>query len=625
MSTNKEILQNYNTRLEAIKTTLEQSCVELATPVLNVDEGSNKVRAEITQPAGIITQPKKPFTYTITPTVPGAEYGFELNGDGYWESKNGAAYEDPEYPDDGGDHDSAAICRVNLNVNQTCNITFKVINYAESDYDYGVFGNLDTELELDHEVDYDGDGGESTDSYYKSFRGLQSPDEVDVVYYNIPAGEHFIDVKFRKDTSVDEGNDSIQFKIVEPAGPTIPFAYSDWMDLPDSCDHTSVTRASTTMSVSANDTSDTITVTASNNQETGLVQGSNATASKTFTLTTSGKTATVSDGTYSISKNVTTATRASTTISIPAGTSTSFTATAGNNQSTGYVTGSNKTATQTVYLRENGATVEAASATSGGTVYGKKTITSGSLGAPTFSRVETTDEGHPLSLMLASTAASSGYITAGTGSTFDVTTNIPVTSLSYPASIYACTYAGSGSCAATGTNITLGSKTTSAPTSGPYIKVTGSGTVNMNPGNIYRTDGGYGDAYILDTDITIPAGSARSSNTATAYYPITKVTLGNGTVTLTVKNNRSTSINVVYMGAQPTSLTSVTHQALNMGAGASRSITAVKGTSIIVIGAASSSVPTVSFSNSTAAWSTTTGGCARMASVPMSTDTITVS
>jgi hypothetical protein len=174
-----------------------------------------------------------------------------------------------------------------------------------------------------------------------------------------------------------------------------------------------------------------MTVTASNNQSSGLVTGSNATASKTFTLTTSGATATVSDGTTSVSKSVSTATRANTTLSIPSGTGTSFTATAGNNQSTGYVTGSNKTATTTVYLRENGATVEAASATSGGTGYGKKTITSGYLGAPTYLGINSAEPNSDLVLQLASTVESPGWVQSE-GTDHGVTTDIPVVEATSP-------------------------------------------------------------------------------------------------------------------------------------------------------------------------------------------------
>ena len=63
-------------------------------------------------------------------------------------------------------------------------------------------------------------------------------------------------------------------------------------------------RAKTTMSSSAAVDNSKITITASNNQGTGYVTGSNETASKDVTLSISGKTATVSDGNVSIKQDV---------------------------------------------------------------------------------------------------------------------------------------------------------------------------------------------------------------------------------------------------------------------------------------------------------------------------------
>lgn len=101
-----------------------------------------------------------------------------------------------------------------------------------------------------------------------------------------------------------------------------------------------VTRASTTLSGTADDTNDTITYTASNNQGTGYVTGSNQTATKTVTLTTSGATVTASDGTASVSKSVALATQATPSVSIDSSTG-KVTATA--TQAAGYVTEGTRT------------------------------------------------------------------------------------------------------------------------------------------------------------------------------------------------------------------------------------------------------------------------------------------
>jgi hypothetical protein len=102
------------------------------------------------------------------------------------------------------------------------------------------------------------------------------------------------------------------------------------------------TRAETTISVTADDTNDKLTITASNNQGTGYVTGANKTASKTISLTASGATVTASDGANSISKSVQTATQATPSITINASGLITATAT----QSEGYVTAGSKSDTK---------------------------------------------------------------------------------------------------------------------------------------------------------------------------------------------------------------------------------------------------------------------------------------
>ena len=134
-----------------------------------------------------------PFTYTVD-AISGAQYGFAKKSNGYYESQNK------------GVHNSYAICRVNFTVTATCDITFDVINYAESNYDYAIFGKVDTALSLSYSAD---------STYEKSFKGLQSASVVEVVYSGVTIGNHYIDIKFRKDNSGNSGNDSVQFKIQE--------------------------------------------------------------------------------------------------------------------------------------------------------------------------------------------------------------------------------------------------------------------------------------------------------------------------------------------------------------------------------------------------------------------------
>lgn len=129
--------------------------------------------------------------YTVS-DISGASYGFKLNSNGYYESQNK------------GIDSSYAICRVDFH--GTNKIIFDCINYAESNYDFGILSNIDSTLSLSS-------GEDSSTAVFKSFKGQQSPDIVSVVYEGIDSQDHFIYVKYKKDSSADKNYDSLQFKI----------------------------------------------------------------------------------------------------------------------------------------------------------------------------------------------------------------------------------------------------------------------------------------------------------------------------------------------------------------------------------------------------------------------------
>ena len=158
-------------------------------PALNLD--MSKISYTIL-PADTDPNPPATSSYTVTEKVSGASYGFALNSSGYYESNNK------------GVDNSAAVCRVNLNLAAKSNITFTCINYAESNYDFGLLGNVDSALSTTNTVD---------SSVAKSFKGFSQSGTRMYTYSNVAAGKHFIDVKFRKDSSASNNNDSLQFKI----------------------------------------------------------------------------------------------------------------------------------------------------------------------------------------------------------------------------------------------------------------------------------------------------------------------------------------------------------------------------------------------------------------------------
>ena len=130
--------------------------------------------------------------YTVENTSDSGNYGFELNSSGYWESQNN------------GVNFSYSLCKVTFNLTASATVTFTVINYAESNYDFGIFSNLNTTLTASYTED--------SSNVYKSFKGSSSA-STQTLTYDIPTGTSYIYVKYRKDSSVSNYNDSLQFKV----------------------------------------------------------------------------------------------------------------------------------------------------------------------------------------------------------------------------------------------------------------------------------------------------------------------------------------------------------------------------------------------------------------------------
>ena len=122
-------------------------------------------------------------------------YQFILNENGYYESNNKGA------------NSSYALCRVDFNNDIDITLAIDYINSGEANFDFGIFSKVDSHLSNNSNED-------SGDAVEKSCKGEASTDIKQIVY-NIPAGEHFIEIKYRKDGSGNNGNDSLQFKIPE--------------------------------------------------------------------------------------------------------------------------------------------------------------------------------------------------------------------------------------------------------------------------------------------------------------------------------------------------------------------------------------------------------------------------
>ena len=140
--------------------------------------------------------------YTITEKVSGASYGFNLNSStGYYVSTNN------------GVSKSASVARINMDFESDCLVTITYINYAEADYDYGMFGKLDTAVATDGLTASSGGSTPSDSTSNYQLAKCSNSTNTQTISYEVPAGEHFIDVKYGKDDASDSGNDSLQWKI----------------------------------------------------------------------------------------------------------------------------------------------------------------------------------------------------------------------------------------------------------------------------------------------------------------------------------------------------------------------------------------------------------------------------
>ena len=124
-------------------------------------------------------------------------YPFQLNTNGYYESTNKRKNSSYSY--------------ATLNYEGFENLVLECINSGESNYDYGIISQPDVQL---GESTSD-DGATGSTNVFHNFKGESSTNPVQLT---IPSdkGSHFITIKFRKDSSSAEGNDSLQFKVIEP-------------------------------------------------------------------------------------------------------------------------------------------------------------------------------------------------------------------------------------------------------------------------------------------------------------------------------------------------------------------------------------------------------------------------
>ena len=108
-----------------------------------------------------------------------------------------------------GNINSCSYMVLRFNFSAQTEVTFRCICLGETNYDYGLISNVDCDLTVSYKPDDNG-GILSSDVFY-SFRGQHSVDPVDVVM-TIPAGSHYVTIKYVKDSSTDASGDYFKFR-----------------------------------------------------------------------------------------------------------------------------------------------------------------------------------------------------------------------------------------------------------------------------------------------------------------------------------------------------------------------------------------------------------------------------
>lgn len=156
-------------------------------------------------------------TYTVTTQVSGASYGFNLNSNtGYYVSTNN------------GVNKSASVARLNMDFESDCLVTIQYINYAEANYDYGMFGKLDTTVATDGLTAGGSSSSPSDSTSHYQLAMCSNSSSAQTISYEVPMGQHYIDIKYGKDDASNANNDSLQWKVlsIEPTSAGGDYTYT---------------------------------------------------------------------------------------------------------------------------------------------------------------------------------------------------------------------------------------------------------------------------------------------------------------------------------------------------------------------------------------------------------------
>jgi hypothetical protein len=207
------ILKSYKTNVRCestltITTTLGTTVTKTNSAIVTVGENTGDSTRTLTE-----TIPYKGSSYQVTivqtandvkpvvswNVVSTGTYPFQLNSNDYYESGNKGVHKSYSY--------------ATLNYEGFDELVLECISCTagEASYDYGIISQPDVQLS----ESYSDDGATGSANVFHNFKGESSTNPVQLT---IPSdgGSHFITIKFIKDHSTSAGNDSLQFKVIEP-------------------------------------------------------------------------------------------------------------------------------------------------------------------------------------------------------------------------------------------------------------------------------------------------------------------------------------------------------------------------------------------------------------------------
>lgn len=133
-------------------------------------------------------------TYTVTAKADGASYGFSESGGVYTSTNAGIA-------------SSVSVARIDMTVSVDSVLTLSCISNGESNFDFGAIYNIDqTTSNLFTNTREDS-------LYYKSFKG-EASETAQTITVDVPAGEHYMYLKYLKDSTTDTSPDIFSFQVV---------------------------------------------------------------------------------------------------------------------------------------------------------------------------------------------------------------------------------------------------------------------------------------------------------------------------------------------------------------------------------------------------------------------------